>query len=424
MAQRFQTPGATPSSLSKRAVTRRKAVRRIPLKSLEALSADEVAVGNRLLRLLPAPVPGQRLLDELADEAERLTGLPHDVFFHAVRTYAGSEFCARLDEHLTTTFTLAPDPDLGVITVDMNLVGGWLEELLEDEPPEARTLAPPSARDFGLVTFLLMQLVNWLCKRGLPPLSVPSSPPNLETAAQRLRRQSEISEVVYAVSTPTSAGLVRLFVPGDMVRSMEVFVAESTRRQRQRRRLSLSRLGSLRARLPLTVARVGLTPPELDELGVGDVLLPADHALRMDGLDDGARGHGELGLDAAASTILPCVVRPQGQQLWKIEITDATPVARQPHGGEMDSQQSSEQPPSNEPAADVLDKAQVAVEIRLGEMPLPVSMLAQIQSGYVLELERRVDDGVDLVVDGKRIGAGELVNVDGRLGVRVLSIAD
>lgn len=75
-------------------------------------------------------------------------------------------------------------------------------------------------------------------------------------------------------------------------------------------------------------------------------------------------------------------------------------------------------------ATQVLEQAEVDVEVRVGKLPLPVSMLAEIQSGYVLELERRVDDGVDLVVDGRLIGRGELVNVDGRLGVRVLSIED
>jgi len=30
---------------------------------------------------------------------------------------------------------------------------------------------------------------------------------------------------------------------------------------------------------------------------------------------------------------------------------------------------------------------------------------------------------VDLVVDGKRIGKGELVEIDGELGVRILSLA-
>jgi hypothetical protein len=107
-------------------------VRRIPLKSLEALSRAEVEMGNELLSFLPAPVPGERLLDELADETERLVGMGHDIFFHTMRTYAGSEFTSRLDELFVTTLRLAPDPDEAVLAADMCLAGSWLEELLED----------------------------------------------------------------------------------------------------------------------------------------------------------------------------------------------------------------------------------------------------------------------------------------------------
>lgn len=421
---------------TKRAVTRRKSVRRIPLKSLEALSNGEVEAANRLLRLLPAPVPGERLLDELADEAERLVGLSHDIFYHSVRTYAGSEFSARLDEHFTTTFNLAPDPDLGVLAADMNLVGGWLEELLEDEPPEARTLPPPSARDFGLVTFVLMQLLNWLCQRGLPPLSIPSSAPDLETIAKKLRRHTEIAEVVYAVTTPTSAGLVRLFVPVDMTRNLEVFVSESKRRNRHKRRLMLSRLGSLRAHLPLMAANLRLTPEEVDGLRPGDMVLPPSHGLSIDGVDDGGQ-QSQLWLDTNGTTYLPCRVRANSATRWEIEITDAAPVSadsgeqttqRDDHGDEMSESQPNKIENDTGQGATrpnrLLENAQVDVQVRVGQMPLPMSMLAQVQSGYVLELERRVEDGVDLVVDGRVIGNGELVNVEGRLGVRILSIED
>ncbi len=417
---------ATKNQPPRRAVKRRKSVRRIPLKALEALSVDEVELGNHLLDLLPAPVPGERLLDELADEIEQLLGLGHDVFFHTMRTYPASELPVRLDEHFVTSFRLAPDPDVGLLMADMNLVGSWLEELLEDEPPEARRLPPPSDRDFGLISFILMQLVNWLCARGLPPLSLPTAPPNLEAISKRLRRQTEIAEVVFSVSSPRSAGLVRLLLPGDLVRSMEVFVAEASRRERGRRRLMTTRLGAIRAHLPVALGSLGLERAEWSSVGPGDVLLPQTHGLETDALE--ADGGAKIWLDRARRHYLQCRIRPTETDRWAIEITDPQPQSRhtRPQQGDAtmnDQPKDTNQTPASGSSA-ALERAEVDVEMRVGSLPLPVSMLAQLQSGYVLELDRSVDDGVDLLVDGQMVGHGELVNVDGRLGVRVLSIEE
>lgn len=437
-----QDPGAP----THRAVKRRRTVRRIPLKSLEALSRAEVELGNRLLELLPSPLPGERLLDEFADEIERLVGLSHDVFFHTVRTYEGNDFTSRLEDHFVTTLRLAPDPDEIVIAADMNLVASWIEELLDDEPPEARSIAPPSQRDFGLVTFVAMQLVNWLCGRGLPPLSLPTAQPDLDTLAHRMRRQSEIAEVVYTVTSRRAAGLVRLFVPADVVRSMEIFVANGARHERRRRRLMMTRLGAVPVELSAMVGNVRLFAKEFESLRSGDVLLPEAHGLRDDALRaSGANGpngtnkaRGRLWLGTSQKSFLPCQLRRTEESVWEIEITDATPQPRNQEtsnsttsnsttsnstrGDEMSNEEKKEGKAGGVHATQVLEQAEVDVEVRVGRLPLPVSMLAEVQSGYVLELERRVDDGVDLVVDGRLVGRGELVNVDGRLGVRVLSI--
>src|SRR5690554_6898438 len=109
---------------------RRKVIHPLTPDAFESLRAAQVRWGNRLLRLLGAPVPGERLLDAVADQLETILGAPYDVFFHASRTYAGAKFNARVDRAFSTSFALEPDPDMGVICIDMNLVQGCLEGLL------------------------------------------------------------------------------------------------------------------------------------------------------------------------------------------------------------------------------------------------------------------------------------------------------
>ena len=49
--------------------------------------------------------------------------------------------------------------------------------------------------------------------------------------------------------------------------------------------------------------------------------------------------------------------------------------------------------------------------------------LSQLRVGQVLPLGRTASDPVDLVIDGRRIAEGELVEIEGSLGVRVTEIA-
>lgn len=74
-------------------------------------------------------------------------------------------------------------------------------------------------------------------------------------------------------------------------------------------------------------------------------------------------------------------------------------------------------------AAGLLDDVSVALVVELGRVSVSAADVMQLRPGHVIELSRAPGEPVDLVVDGKRIGKGELVEVDGELGVRILSLS-
>jgi flagellar motor switch protein FliM len=81
-----------------------------------------------------------------------------------------------------------------------------------------------------------------------------------------------------------------------------------------------------------------------------------------------------------------------------------------------------EAPPSAE-AAGLLDDVTVAMVVELGRVMVSAADVMGLRAGQVIELSRQPGEAVDLVVDGKRIGKGELVEIDGELGVRILSLS-
>ncbi|CAK0770763.1 type III secretion protein Q [Gammaproteobacteria bacterium] len=76
-------------------------------------------------------------------------------------------------------------------------------------------------------------------------------------------------------------------------------------------------------------------------------------------------------------------------------------------------------PATSAPAS--LDDLPVTLVFEVGEKTLTLSELQRLRPGYCFALDRPLDQAVTLRANGKAVGQGELVELDGRLGVRVLA---
>jgi len=66
-----------------------------------------------------------------------------------------------------------------------------------------------------------------------------------------------------------------------------------------------------------------------------------------------------------------------------------------------------------------LDSLPVQLVLELGRLQLTVGELRQLAPGMLLPIAHPVDDSVDVVVNGKRIGRAGLVRTGDGLGVRI-----
>ena len=57
-----------------------------------------------------------------------------------------------------------------------------------------------------------------------------------------------------------------------------------------------------------------------------------------------------------------------------------------------------------------------------GQIEMTISDVERLAPGVLLPIDRTVDDVVDIVVNGKRIGRGGLVSVGNSLAVRVVRL--
>ncbi|MCA8888707.1 MAG: flagellar motor switch protein FliN [Parvularculaceae bacterium] len=64
----------------------------------------------------------------------------------------------------------------------------------------------------------------------------------------------------------------------------------------------------------------------------------------------------------------------------------------------------------------------VKISAVLGKMKMDVGSLMQLDEGSIIELDRKVGEPIDLYVNDKLIARGELVMVDGVLGVTMTEV--
>lgn len=74
------------------------------------------------------------------------------------------------------------------------------------------------------------------------------------------------------------------------------------------------------------------------------------------------------------------------------------------------------------PLARIAAALRVPLTVRVGVTEMPLSEVAALAPGSVVELNKRVGDVVDILVAGTLVARGELVSVEGQLGVRITEV--
>jgi flagellar motor switch protein FliN len=86
-------------------------------------------------------------------------------------------------------------------------------------------------------------------------------------------------------------------------------------------------------------------------------------------------------------------------------------------------------PSASSPALDekvnlsLLMDVELAVTLRFGSRRLPLREVLDLNPGSIIELNRRVQEPVDMLLDGRIVARGEVVVVEGNYGLRVTEVA-
>src|SRR5271166_176204 len=129
-------------------------------------------------------------------------------------------------------------------------------------------------------------------------------------------------------------------------------------------------------------------------------------------LQTGEEGPRRMTLELGLSAALVAELRAEKAEAAAIK---ATPVSTPPVSSAADSGRGTG-------ALERLMEVQLALTLRFGSRQLLLREVLDLGPGAVVELDRRVEDPVDLLLDGKLVARGEVVVIDGSYGLRVTDV--
>jgi flagellar motor switch protein FliN/FliY len=69
-----------------------------------------------------------------------------------------------------------------------------------------------------------------------------------------------------------------------------------------------------------------------------------------------------------------------------------------------------------------LYQVKTAVQVNVGSLTISIGELMGLKENQVLRLEQKLDDVIELTIEGKTVARGQLVAVDGHFAVRITEL--
>ncbi len=393
--------------------------RPFPFASLPAISRVEAEAAVRLRTATRHLVR----VDAIAAAATELAGETVTLFVRRTRVLDAQRIPS---DAVGVLFTPADNAGLaGAILVDVELaLASTLVALsLRQRAPRVIDTSRPAVAIAGAFA----ALVHTVARRahGKAPLRVIAAGPAPALAADLARAHGRILTASVTVRVGTDAFDARVSVP---IEDLPAPGRETFDRER------LAKIGETPLALALVIASTTASRVDLAALRRGDVLAVPDIGL---GIEEGVLV-GAVALVAARSERgLAGELTANGRLVVRTDTVQSHPWdrLRNPWGknqpGDMGqspvasspSREMNQEPAmSSDPSAtlEALEDAPVVVRVELGVVEMKAQEWAELSNGDVVTLGRKLGDPAILRVGGVEVARGELVQVDGEYGVKIL----
>lgn len=432
--------------------------------NLEKISRLQQQLARRLEWMLPGIGPTgevsetvrKRLHEMFEEDVSLNVEYVHVVTPKNLRRYVGEP---------TFLAVLAPQPNKtrGFLEVEVGLAHIAIDMLLGGAG-EAVSLRPLTDIEEGVMGYVLIETLKALAPSldpSLPRLRLEGICRGFDEAMQLLGDEAHLAVVQLKAVFGQHSGYVRLFIPAAVLATANPPPDSAIRKARRSAdaKKNIKRLSTVKNWLRAEIGQMAISSADLSQLRERDVILVEELTARPDKGEGGKAklrvGVGRAGyldaeiilLDNRFKAKVTGFTMGEGGQMATGEPEDnpEAPPAAAPEGlpteglgralGEREGPDDSTNPGleargdqvddtlKSQEGAELLNDIPLQIAVELARVPVSAEDVISLKVGLVIDLNRMPGEPIDLSVNGKIVARGELVEIEGNLGVRVLSLA-
>lgn len=391
----------------------------------------------------------KKRLSEMLDEAISLQAeYVHFIHPTKLRKYVGDP---------TFIGVLAPIPNKarGLLEVDIGLAH-WAIDTLLGGTGEAVGLRPLTDIEEGVMTFVVLETLKALAPSldsSLPKLRLETIAPSLDEAIAVVSEEETLAVVQLKAVFGGHTGYVRLFIPESVLAVAEPGPDAEVRRQRRQAdaEAHAGRLANVKIWLRAEIGQVEISSGDLAQLRERDVVLVDNLTARPDKSEGGTA---RLKLGLARTGFVDAEIALEDER-YVAKVTGITLGEPAPPGQPLEGEAPPEEPAEGEggegegpislssdegdestnpgsesdmeqgqaEGADLLNDVPLQIAVEIGRLPISAEEVLGLKVGHVFDLNRQVGEPLDLSVNGKIVARGELVEIEGNLGIRIVALA-
>jgi flagellar motor switch/type III secretory pathway protein FliN len=369
-------------------------IRPFPWAFLDPTTRGEIATLRALRGWLAQAVDTSSLLDALAS----VIGVPVEIMVRRARTTADQR---PLDDAVGVVFAPGERPDMGhgfLVAFELALATNVVARCLRRTAP---LVLAPGAVVTPAVAGALGAILGAAARRahGGAPLRVLATGPAHPLESDLARANGDLVVATATVLLERDAFLARLVVPTRLVATAPQAGCSGVE--------LASALGPVALGLPIVACATTATVTDVASLQVGDVWLPGTWPMRV-----GSRRElvGPVFLADPASSI---GVRADLGEDGRLVLGARFEALCAPGTEMADSTEDNQ-------LVHAVGQVPVVVRVEIGEARMAAREWAALRPGDVVALGRRVGESVVLRVSGVPVARGDLVDVEGEVGVRIV----
>jgi type III secretion system YscQ/HrcQ family protein len=411
-------------------------VRPFTFAGLPKLTAEQVAVQESFATYLSYKPFQPDFGDSLGAVLERYFKVPCGVSAQELRPIARTELAALIPQTACLlAIGAAPSEHKILVELDMTLAGYAIDRLLGGAGDDGQILRPLTEIEEGVLSFVVLKVLQhlntgWQNGQQLA-LSLDRFAGKLSDVQEQVDAVPGYHLVGVRVTVGRTNGYARIFLPQSLI--MKSFASPAaqgpaTAQELDYMRKLLPSLGELSVVGRVEAATLDLNPGDIASLEVGDIIILENHQLTKSA--NGLEGTAFVKLGTGLNGGIRGRLLNEGDQT-RLEILEIT-IQEQPPEGAMvaegdkaalgEASQGAEAPDNMAGTSGLLRDVPAPVVVELGRIRLNAAQVTRLRAGQIIRLPRGPNDPVDLVVNGKLFARGELIEVDGELGVRLQQV--